>query len=58
MASSNDQAWNTKRILVNNLGSKYSLVMKFGQCMQYCKIIFLLKDSMKNVAWKLVAGSF
>ena len=27
------QAWNTKHILLNNLGSKHSLVMKFGQFM-------------------------
>ena len=33
MASSNVQAWNTKHILLNNLGSKHSLVMKFGQFM-------------------------
>ena len=39
---------------MNNLGSKRSLVMKFGQFMQYYKIIFLLKNSSKNVAWKLV----
>ena len=25
------QAWNTKHILLNNLGTKQSLVMKFGQ---------------------------
>ena len=45
MMSSNAQAWNTKYILVNNLGSKRSLVMKFGQFLQYYKI---------NGAWKLV----
>ena len=54
MTSSNAEAWNTKHILMNNLGSKRSLVMKFGQFMQYYKIIFLLKNSSKNVAWKLV----
>ena len=43
MMSSNAQAWNTKHILVNNLGSKRSLVMKFGQFMQYYKIIFFIK---------------
>ena len=31
MTSSNAQAWNTKHILLNNLGSEESLVMKFGQ---------------------------
>ena len=54
MTSSNAEAWNTKHILMNNLGSKRSLVMKFGQFMQYYKIIFLWKNSSKNVAWKLV----
>ena len=34
MTSSNAQAWNAKYILLNNLGSKCSLVMKFGQFMQ------------------------
>ena len=58
MTSSNAQAWNTKHILLNNLGSKRSLVMKFGQFMQYYKIIFLSKNSTKNVAWKLVPGPF
>ena len=58
MTSLNAQAWNTKHILLNNLGSKHSLVMKFGQFMQYYKIIFLSKNSMKNVAWKLVPGPF
>ena len=58
MASSNAQAWNTKHILLNNLGSKRSLVMKFGQFMQYYKIFFLSKNSTKNVAWELVPGPF
>ena len=40
---SNAQAWNTKHILLNNLGSKCSLVTKFGQFMQYYKIIFFIK---------------
>ena len=48
----------TRNILLNNLGSKRSLVMKFGQFMQYYKIIFLLKNSTKNVTWKLVLGPF
>ena len=43
MTSSNAQAWNRKHILLNNLGSKHSLVMKFGQFMQYYKIIFFIK---------------
>ena len=33
MASSNAQAWITKHILLNNLGSKHNLVVKFGQLM-------------------------
>ena len=40
MKSSDAKARNTKHILLNNLGSKRSLVMKFGQFMQYYKIIF------------------
>ena len=30
MTSPNPQVWNTKHILLCNLGSKHSLVMKFG----------------------------
>ena len=33
-------------------------IMKFGHFMQYYKIIFLSKNSMKNVAWEVVPGSF
>ena len=33
MTSSNVQTWNTKHILLNNLGSKQSLLMKYGQFM-------------------------
>ena len=58
MMSSNVQARNMKHILLNNSGSKWSLVMKFDQFMPYCKIIFLSKNSTKNVAWKLVPGLF
>ena len=57
MTSSNAQAKNTKHIL-NDLGSKRSLVMKFGQFMQYHKIIFSSKNSMKNLAWELVPYPF
>ena len=56
MTSSNAQAWNTKHILLNNSGSKHSLVMKSGQFLQYHKIIFLSKNSTKNLAWELVPG--
>ena len=31
MTSSDAKAWNNKHILLNNVGSKHSLVMKFGQ---------------------------
>ena len=58
MTSSNAQAWNMKHILLNNLGIKHSLAMKFGQFMQYYKIVFLLKNYTKNVAWEVVAGPF
>ena len=43
MTSSNVQPWNTKHILLNNMGSKDSLVMKFGQFMQYYNINFFIK---------------
>ena len=33
----------TQNILLNNLGGKCSLVMKFDQFMQYYKIIFFIK---------------
>ena len=33
----------TQNILLNNFGSTCSLVMKFGQFMQYYKMIFLIK---------------
>ena len=46
----------TRNILLSNLESKHNLVMKFGQYMQYHKIIFLSKNSTKYVAWKLVPG--
>ena len=58
MMSSNAQAWNAKHILLNNLGSKRSLVTKLGQFMQYYQIIFSSKNSMKDVAWELVTGPF
>ena len=37
MTSSNASAQNKKYISLNNLGSKYSLLMKFGQFMSYYK---------------------
>ena len=41
------------RNILNNLGNKCSLVMKFGQFVQYYKIIFFIKKFYENVAWKL-----
>ena len=52
MTSSNAQAWHTKHILLNNLGSKHSLVVKFYP------VYVILKKFMKNVAWKLVPDPF
>ena len=51
MTSSNAQAWNMKHILLNNLGSKQILVMKFGQFMQYYK-----KDFYQKILWKMWPG--
>ena len=47
----------TRNILLNNLGSKRSLLMKFGQFMQHYKK-FLSKNSTKKVARELVSGPF
>ena len=47
-----------KSILLNNLRSKHILVMKFGQFMYITKEKFLSKDSIKNVAWKIVSDPF
>ena len=58
MTSSNSQAWNTNYVLLNNLESKRSLVMKYGLFIQYYKVIFLSKNSTKNVAIELVPGPF
>ena len=38
----------TRNILLNNLGSKRSLVMKFGQFMQFYKIIFFIEKLYEN----------
>ena len=49
----------TKSILLNNLESKLSLVMKVGKFMSYYKRkIFIKKKRKKNMAWKLVPGPF
>ena len=42
MTSSNAYAWTKKSVLLNNLQSKHSLVMKFGQFMSYYKINILI----------------
>ena len=48
-----------KNALLNNLGSKHHLVMKFGQFMSHKKRKKKLsKYSIKNIAWKLVIDSF
>ena len=52
MLSSNAQTWKTKDILLNNLGSKHNLIMKFT------KENFSSKNFMKNVTWKLILGPF
>ena len=43
MTSSNIQAWNTKLILLYNVRSKVSLVMKFGEFMQLYKLKFFIR---------------
>ena len=53
MTTSNAQAWNTKHILLNNLGNKQSLVMKFSQFMLYYKIKFLIKK-----LWEMWSGNW
>ena len=46
--SSNAQEWNKKHILLNNLGSKHSVVMKFGQFIQCYKRKFFIKKLYKK----------
>ena len=46
--SSNAQPWNTKHMLLNNLGSKHSLVVKFGQFIYYHKINFFVEKICEN----------
>ena len=45
-------------ISLNNLGSKHSLVMKFGQFMSYYKKKNSSKSSTKTAVRKLVLGPF
>ena len=58
MTSSNAQAWNTKHILLNNLGSKRSLVMKFDQFMQYYKRKFFIKKFYEKCGLKTSSRPF
>ena len=43
---------------MNNLRSKYSMLVKLGQFMSYYKRKKLSKNSKKPVTWKLVPDSF
>ena len=45
-------------MLLNNLGSKDSLVTKLNQFISYYNRKNLIKKSAKNVAWELVPGPF
>ena len=56
MKSSNTQAWNTKHILLNNVGSKHSLLVKFGQFMWYYKRKIVIKKFYEKRG--LVPGPF
>ena len=58
MMSSNAQAWNTKHILLNNLGNKCSLVMKFDQFMQYYKITLFIKKFYEKCCLETSSRSF
>ena len=58
MTSSNGLAWNMKHILLNNLGSKDSLVTTWPVYLTLQRILFYQKKYMKNVASKLVSTSF
>ena len=58
MTSPNVQLGNMKRISLNNLGSKHSLVMNLARLSIITKEHFLSKSLMKNMTWKLVPGPF
>ena len=45
-------------MLLNNLGSKHSLLMKFGQFMSYYKRKKFIKKLGKTGTWKLVPDPF
>ena len=51
--------YETRKIfLLNNVGSKQSLVRKIGQLLNITKETFLPKKSTGNGTWKLVSGLF
>ena len=52
----NTEAWNKKCVLPNDLGSKHSLIMKFGQFMSCYKRRVYIEKCKKYVARKLVWG--
>ena len=54
MTLSNSQAWSNKSILLNNMGSKHSLLMKFCQLMSYYK----RKDFITKILQKLRSEKF
>ena len=58
MTSSNAQARNMRHILLNNLGSKCSLVMKFGRFMQYYKKYIYIKKFYEKSGLETSSGSF
>ena len=55
MTSSNALRWNKKYISLNNLGSKHSLLMKFGQFMPNYKRKKIIKKF--NKTWDLETSS-
>ena len=58
MTSSNVQTRNKKIVLLNNLGSKHSLAMKFGRFRFQNKRKNFIKNFAKNMTRKLVPDSF
>ena len=48
----------TRNILLNNLGTKCSLVMKFGQFMQYDKVLFIIKKFYEKCGLKTSSRPF
>ena len=58
MTPSNAQSGNMKRISLNNLRGKHSLVMNLARLSIITKENFLSKSFMKNMTWKLVPGPF